>query len=237
MMSKDFLPMLKKLWVDPVWSKVISAGIIGLISIGASAYIFGSSDTTAQRSPVIKTAQPTLSPIDASAQRTPDKSPQPTLQPIDTPYSQMGLSERSRLRSGLRSLTVAESGRLASKLPSSIYGYAHPLILSKPDIEMDRVPRYGKLSFEAQKTANGVLLVLAFVNLDVQASLARDGKVTVPITLYSDYWDEAKYPVLVVASSCKGRDRSVDLDGGSHVTAVDCEPVLSKAPTGASRMP
>jgi hypothetical protein len=149
----------------------------------------------------------------------------------------MGLSERSRLRSGLRSLTVAESGRLASKLPLSIYGYAHALILSEPDIEIDRVPKYGRLSFEAQKTANGLLWVLAFVNLDVQAALALDGKVTVPITLYSDYWDEAKYPVLVVASSCKGKSRGVDLDGGSRVTAVDCEPVLSKAPKRASRVP
>lgn len=241
-MSKDFLPMLKKWWVDPVGSKVIAEGIIKIIGFiiavvfMALVYIFGLSDATPQSSPVIKTAEPPLSTIDASAQRTPDKSQQPTLQPIDTPYSQMGLSERSRLRSGLRSLTVAESGRLASKLPLSIYGYAHSVIFGEPDIEIHRVPTYGRLSFEAQKTANGVLWVLAFVNLDTQAALALDGKVTVPTTLYSDFWEEAKYAVLVAANSCKGRNRVVDLDGGSHVNAVDCEPVLSKTPKGAHRV-
>ena len=96
---------------------------------------------------------------------------------------------------------------------------------------------YDRLSFEAQKTADGVLLALAFVNLDVQGTLSLSRTVTVPTTLYSDYWDEAKYAVLVVASSCKGRSRVVNLDGGSHVNAVDCEPVASKTPKGARRAP
>jgi len=178
------------------------------------------------------------SPSDATAQRGPvDKSPQLTLPPIDAPYSQLGLSERTRLRTGLRSLTVAESGRLASKLPSSIYGYAHSSIFREPETEIHRVPTYGRLSFEAQKTTNGVLLALAFVNLDAQGALSLDRNVIVPTTLYSDFWDEAKYAVLVVASSCNGKSRVVDLDGSSHVNAVDCEPVPSKAPKGAHRVP
>lgn len=178
------------------------------------------------------------SPSDATAQRGPvDKPPQPTLPTTDAPYSQIGLSERTRLRAGLRSLTVAESGRLASKLPSGIYGYAHSSIFLEPDTEIHRVPTYGHLSFEAQKTADGVLLALAFVNLDAQGALSLDRNVTVPTTLYSDFWDEAKYAVLVVASSCNGRNRVVNLDGGSHVNAVDCEPVANKAPKGVHHVP
>lgn len=177
-------------------------------------------------------------PSDATAQRGPvDKPPQPTLPSLDAPYSQIGLSERTRLRTGLRSLTVAESGRLASKLPSNIYGYAHSSIFREPDPEIHRVPTYDRLSFEAQKTADGELLALAFVNLDAQGALSLDRNVNVPTTLYSDYWDEAKYAVLVVVSSCNGRSRVVNLDGGSHINAVDCEPVASKAPKGAHRVP
>ena len=149
-----------------------------------------------------------------------------------TPYSQLGLNDRTQLRTGLRSLTVAESGRLASKLPSGIYGFAHSLIFSELDTEIHRVPTYGRLSFEAQKTADGIVVALVFVNLDTQGALSLNKNVTVPTTLYSDYWDEAKYAVLVVASSCNGRNRVVDLDSGSFVNAVDCEPVASKARKG-----
>jgi len=196
---------------------LVGATIIGLqrrdTSVGPPA-----SDSTAQHSAI-------------------DETPQPKQPPADAPYSQLGLTERTRLRTGLRTLTVAESGRVASKLPSSIYGYAHSSIFRERDTEIHRVPTYGRLSFEAQKTADGVVLALGFVNLDAQRTLSLNRNVTVPTTLYSDYWDEAKYAVLVIASSCNGKSRVVDLDGGSHVNAVDCEPVASKTQKGAPRAP
>jgi hypothetical protein len=177
-------------------------------------------------------------PNDSTAQHSAVREyPQSTQPLVDAPYSQIGLSQRTRLRTGLRSLTVAESGRLASKLPFSIYGYAHSLIFREQDTEIHRVPTYGRLSFEAQKTADGVVLALVFVNLDTQGILSLNRNVTVPTTLYSDYWDEAKYAVLVVPTSCNGTSRVIDLDDGSHVNAVDCEPVADKTPKGASRTP
>jgi len=147
----------------------------------------------------------------------------------DNPYSAQGMNQRARLRTGLRLITATESGLLPSKVPSGRYAFAHPLALEYGESKMLRSPEYGRLTFEAHKTESGEFLVVAFVNADEHRKLIVSAKVSSPVTLYSDFWDEARYAALVDPTSCHGEGRGVTLDDGSRITAVDCEPAVDEA--------
>lgn len=143
-------------------------------------------------------------------------------------YSAAGFGERVRLRNDLHLLTVAESGLSPEKVPLGTYAFSHPSVLEYGASPMFRVPEYGRLSYEVQKSASGQVLALVFVNADEYPKLALSSRISAAATLYSDFWEDAKYATLVDVATCHGKSRFITLDDGSKITAVDCEPDISK---------
>jgi len=97
-----------------------------------------------------------------------------------------------------------------------------------PIFKVDRFP-IGRMYFEIHKLAPKQVYAVAFVNADTQRQIQLDNQLKVPATLYSDMWPDAPYAVRVDIVSCRGDNpRTVQLDDGDILAAVDCVPVRPK---------
>jgi hypothetical protein len=161
-------------------------------------------------------------PSSATAQRSAVNGPK-----YDGDYSPESADARRALRGSLRNLSAAESGLKVGNVPPGTFGFAHPTLFRYDKFEVDRVPN-GRLSFEVHKVAADEIYAIVFVNADNQRKIQLESKVTEPMTIYSDMWNDARYPVRVNVASCVGESRLVTLDDSKRIIAVDCLGTTSK---------
>lgn len=145
----------------------------------------------------------------------------------DRSYSAESIVARKSLRGALRNLSAAESGLKVQQLAAGTFGFSHDLLFRHSDFEVDRVPN-GRLSFELHKIAVDEVYAVAFVNADTQRKVQTANWLTEPATIYSDMWKDAPYAVLIAVASCRGQSRTVTLDDGRNIMAVDCVPATRK---------
>lgn len=147
----------------------------------------------------------------------------------DVYYSSESVRARRTLRANLRHLSAAESNLEIQHIPPGTFGFSLPWLSGGYDsqFKVDRVPA-GRYSFEVHKVAADKIYAIAFVNADNQRKLQLEARVTQPITIYSEMWNDAPYPVPINVASCVGESRAVTLDDGRALFAVDCAPPIRK---------
>lgn len=159
---------------------------------------------------------------------------EPEVARYDKEWSSEGLEARQSLRNNLRHATAAEDDLPIERIAPGVWGYVHSASFEwGTSTRLQRFPN-GSLSFEAHKDIDGTIYLVGFVSADSHRRIIFDNEVHEPATLYSDYWSGAPFIVRVKLTSASGEDRTVSIDTGEHLSAVDLVPRVTDTPADSN---
>ncbi len=122
--------------------------------------------------------------------------------------------DRLRREHDLRTISDAEEGYAASKLPVGVYGFTNAPLTESP-----LFAKRAHHSFEVHKTADGECRLVVFVT-PPEAAAIRSGDRTLELHLYPDAWENATEPLSIPYRRLSTKKLLPSREPGNWITAT-----------------
>jgi hypothetical protein len=172
----------------------------------------------------------TTLPIPATVAPAPNAAPVATIASsksivsLSGPGGDQALRSRIRLSHQVKKLEVTDNELTFAVAPRGVYGFGYGWdIRDITNLTLDR-DETNSYYFEYHKLNDGAGELIGFVALDSASRLSREDRPSgFQLTVYNSRWSGApilvSIPIDLITPDCK--DRSIELDDGTHLDALD----------------